>query len=49
MYEKEISIHPLHNEMVQGCRGIYMAFSRHAIRISNVSNFVSRKSEERPL
>jgi len=47
--KKKYSINPPHNEMVQDCRGVYMDFSRHAIRISNVSNFVSRKFEERPL
>jgi len=42
------SINPPHNDMVQRSRGVYSGFSRHAIQVSNDSDFGNRKSEERP-
>ena len=42
------SINPPHNDMVQRSRGVYTGFSRHTVQISKSSDFVNRKSEERP-
>jgi hypothetical protein len=43
------SINPPHNDMVQRSRGVYAGFARHVNQLSNKSDFVNRKSEERPL
>jgi len=41
-------INPSDNDMVQRTWGVYAGFSRHVIQISNNSDCVNRKSEERP-
>jgi hypothetical protein len=43
------SINPPHNDMVQRSRGVYASFARHVNQLSNKSDFVNRKSEERPI
>jgi hypothetical protein len=43
------SINPPHNDMVQRPRGVYAGFARHVNQLSNKSDFVNHKSEERPL
>jgi hypothetical protein len=48
--EKNLSsVNALYNDMVERSRGVYTSFSRHAIQVSDISNFIKRKSEERPL
>jgi hypothetical protein len=47
--EKNLSsINPPHNDMVQRSWGVYAGFSRHVKHVSNKSEYVNRKSEERP-
>ena len=47
--EKNLSpINPPDNDMVQRSRGVYAGFSGHVNHLSNKSEYVNRKSEERP-
>ena len=43
------AINPPDNDMVQRSRGVYAGFSGHVNHVSNKSEYVNRKSEERPL
>ena len=43
------SINSPNNDMVQRSRGVYAGFSGHVNHVSNKSEYVNRKPEERPL
>jgi len=48
--EKDLSpINPHYNDALQRSGGVYAAFARHFNQGSNKSDFITRKSEERPL